>query len=126
MSDLFRSGEPIYLQLAERIKRQITRGELQLGEKLPSIRDMGIAVNVNPNTVQRTYRELEGLKIIESKRGQGSFVTDDEHVLQSIREQMKKEAISRFVQGMREIGYSDDEIQAGIESYLAGKGAPEQ
>jgi len=126
MSDLFRSGEPIYLQLAERIKRQITRGELQLGEKLPSIRDMGIAVNVNPNTVQRTYRELEGLKIIESKRGQGSFVTDDEHVLQSIREQMKKEAISRFVQGMREIGYSDDEIQAGIESYLAEKGAPEQ
>ena len=126
MTDLFRSGEPIYLQLAERIKRQITRGELQLGEKLPSIRDMGIAVNVNPNTVQRTYRELEGLKIIESKRGQGSFVTDDEHVLQAIREQMKKEAISHFVQGMQEIGYSDDEIQAGIESYLAEKGAPEQ
>ncbi len=126
MTDLFRSGEPIYLQLAERIKRQICRGELHLGEKLPSIRDMGIAVNVNPNTVQRTYRELEWLKIVESKRGQGTFVTDDEQVLQAIREQMKKEEISHFVQGMREMGYSDDEIQAGIESYLAEKGAPEQ
>ncbi|WP_440897094.1 GntR family transcriptional regulator [Amphibacillus sp. Q70] len=126
MTDQFHSGEPIYLQLAERIKRQISRGELRLGEKLPSIREMGLAVNVNPNTVQRTYRELEGLKIVESKRGQGTFVTDDEHVLEAIREQMKEEEISHFVQGMREMGYSDNEIQAGIVSYLTEKGALEQ
>ena len=126
MSDLFHSAEPIYLQLAERIKRQIIRGELHLGEKLPSVRDMGLKVNVNPNTVQRTYRELERLKIVESKRGQGTFVTDDEHTLQTIREQMKETKISHFVQGMREMGYANDEIQAGLKSYLAEKGASEQ
>ncbi|MEK4177730.1 GntR family transcriptional regulator [Aeribacillus sp. FSL K6-8210] len=126
MSDIFNSAEPIYLQLAERIKRQIVRGELQLGEKLPSVRDMGLEVNVNPNTVQRTYRELEGLKIVESKRGQGTFVTVDEQVLQAIREEMKEREISRFVHGMREMGYSDDEIKAGLDSYLTKKGASER
>ncbi|BAB04102.1 GntR family transcriptional regulator [Halalkalibacterium halodurans] len=126
MTDTFHSSEPIYLQLAERVKRQIVRGELRLGEKLPSVRDMGIEANVNPNTVQRTYRELEGLKIVESKRGQGTFVTEDEQVLQAIREQMKETEISHFVQGMREMGYSDNEIQAGLESYLTEKGASEQ
>ncbi len=126
MSDLFHSAEPIYLQLAERIKRQIIRGELHLGEKLPSVRDMGLKVNVNPNTVQRTYRELEELKIVKSKRGIGTFVTDDEYILQTIREQMKETKISHFVQGMREMGYANDEIQAGLKSYLAEKGASEQ
>lgn len=126
MADIFHSAEPIYLQLAERIKRQIVRGELQLGEKLPSVRDMALKANVNPNTVQRTYRELEGLKIVESKRGQGTFVTVDERVLQAIREEMKETEISHFVQVMREMGYSDDEIKAGLDSYLTEKGASEQ
>lgn len=126
MSDIFHSAEPIYLQLAERIKRQIVRGELQLGEKLPSVRDMGLEVNVNPNTVQRTYRELEGLKIVETKRGQGTFVTVDEQVLQAIREEMKEKEISHFVHVMREMGYSDDEIKAELDSYLTEKGASEQ
>ena len=118
MTDIFQSSQPIYSQLADRIKKQIVRGELKLGEKLPSVRDMGIQVSVNPNTVQRTYRELESVGIVETKRGQGTFVTENEENLSVMREQLKEVGISQFVKGMHEMGYSDEEIEAGLKAFL--------
>ncbi len=114
----FHSSQPIYSQLADRINRQILRGELKSGDKLPSVREMGMRVNVNPNTVQRTYRELEGMKIVETKRGQGTFVTENQEILREMREQLKQKEISHFVKGMHEMGYSDKEIEAGLQSFL--------
>ncbi|UOE92522.1 GntR family transcriptional regulator [Alkalihalobacillus sp. LMS39] len=118
MTDTFHSSMPIYSQLAERINRQIIRGELKPGDKLPSVREMGTQSNVNPNTVQRTYRELEGMKIVETKRGQGTFVTENQEILAEIREELKKAEISSFVKGMHEMGYSNEEIQAGLQTFL--------
>ena len=118
MTDEFRSTQPIYSQLADRMNRQILRGELKPGDKLPSVRETALLVNVNPNTVQRTYRELEGMKIVETKRGQGTFVTEDQTILNEMREQLKQEEISRFVKGMRSMGYSDDEIETGLDDFL--------
>jgi len=103
MADIFHSSQPIYQQLAERMKKQIIRGELISGDKLPSVRDTGIEVSVNPNTVQRTYRELESVGIVESRRGQGTFVTDDEAVLVSIRKEMKTQMMTDFVEGMQDM-----------------------
>ncbi|MFC4022339.1 GntR family transcriptional regulator [Oceanobacillus longus] len=122
MADIFQSSQPIYQQLAERIKRQIIRGELSPGDKLPSVRETGIEVSVNPNTVQRTYRELESMQIVETRRGQGTFVTKDEFALNSIREEMKTKMITDFVRGMHEMGYSDKETQSGLTNYLKEKG----
>ena len=122
MAELFHSSQPIYQQLAERIKKQILRGELTLGEKLPSVRDTGIEVNVNPNTVQRTYRELEAMHIVESRRGQGTFVTDDRAVLNSIREEMKLAVMNEFFQQMYEMGYSNEEIKQGLMEFVNRKG----
>jgi DNA-binding transcriptional regulator YhcF (GntR family) len=119
MTDTFQSSQPIYSQLADRIKKQILRGELEPGDKLPSVREMGIQANVNPNTVQRTYRELEGLRIVETKRGQGTFVTENETTLSVMRDELKQEEISAFVKGMHEMGYTDDEIEAGLRTFLA-------
>ncbi len=119
MTDTFQSSQPIYSQLADRIKRQVLRGELKPGDKLPSVREMGIQSNVNPNTVQRTYRELEGMKIVETRRGQGTFVTEDASILNDMREQLKQEEISQFVRGMHEMGYSDIEIEAGLQAFLS-------
>lgn len=118
MTDTFQSSQPIYSQLADRIKKQILRGELKSGDKLPSVREMGILVSVNPNTVQRTYRELEGVGIVETKRGQGTFVTESEEILTMMREQLKQEGISQFVKGMHEMGYSNEEIATGLQAFL--------
>ena len=122
MADIFHSSQPIYKQLAERMKKQIIRGELAPGDKLPSVRETGIEVSVNPNTVQRTYRELESMHIVESRRGQGTFVTEDEGVLESIREEMKTELMTTFFQGMHEMGYTNEEIERGLIDFLNEKG----
>lgn len=122
MADIFHSSQPIYQQLAERIKKQILRGELTLGEKLPSVRETGIKVNVNPNTVQRTYRELEALNIVESRRGQGTFVTEDKAVIDSIREEMKLAIMNDFFQQMYEMGYSNEEIKQWLTEFVNKKG----
>ncbi|MCM3760823.1 GntR family transcriptional regulator [Alkalihalobacillus oceani] len=121
MTELFQSSQPIYTQLADRIKRQILRGELLPGDKLPSVREMGIQASVNPNTVSRTYRELEGMSIVETKRGQGTFVTEDESVLTEMREELKQREISQFVKGMQEMGYSYTEIKDGLHTFLQGE-----
>lgn len=121
MTDTFHSSQPIYSQLADRMNKQILRGELKPGDKLPSVREMGIKVNVNPNTVQRTYRELEGMKIVETRRGQGTFVTEDQSILTTMRERLKQEEIAQFVRSMEGLGYSDNEIEAGLKGFLQNR-----
>jgi len=123
MGEEFNPSKPIYLQLAERINYQIVRKELSAGEKLPSVREMAIRSGVNPNTVQRTYSELERMGIVETKRGQGTFVTEIESVLTTLRETLKKDQITHFVSDMREMGFSDEEMIQGLEEYFQVKGS---
>lgn len=85
MAEEFNTSNPIYLQIAERINRQVIRGELKAGDKLSSVREMAITMGVNPNTIQRTYSELERLSIVETKRGQGTFITGNEEIIDRLR-----------------------------------------
>ncbi|EIT86364.1 GntR family transcriptional regulator [Fictibacillus macauensis ZFHKF-1] len=119
MPEDFNASKPIYVQLADRINRQILRDELKMGQKLPSVREMAVTSGVNPNTVQRTYSELERMGIVETKRGQGTFVTENEEVLQDLRQQLKKEHIHTFFTEMKEMGFSTDEMMQGLRSYIA-------
>lgn len=116
--DDFNATKPIYLQLADRINRQIVSHELKAGEKLPSVREMAIKYSVNPNTIQRTYSELEREGILETKRGQGTFVTEQEDRLVKQRENLKLEQILLFVEVMQEMGYSTNEIISGLQDHL--------
>ena len=114
----FNTTKPIYLQMADRIHRQIVSNELRTGEKLPSVREMALTYSVNPNTIQRTYSELEREGIVETKRGQGTFVTEQEDRLVQLRERLKQEQILMFVQVMQEMGYRSDEIISGLQEHL--------
>ena len=68
---------PIYLQVANSIKRDIVTGRLELGARLPSVRDLAVAYTINPNTVSRVYKELEMEDVCFTRRGMGTFVTQD-------------------------------------------------
>ncbi|MDQ8736217.1 GntR family transcriptional regulator [Paenibacillus sp. LHD-38] len=116
--DEFNSTKPIYLQLADRINRLIVSKELKAGEKLQSVRDMALSYNVNPNTIQRAYSELEREGILETRRGQGTFVTEHEDRLIQLRGNLKEEQILTFVQVMQEMGYSSYEIISGLQDHL--------
>ena len=103
-------GTAIYLQIMEGIKRAIVRGELKLGERMVSVRDMAYEVGVNPNTVARAYMELERDGILVSRRGRGTFVTDDKHRIEKERERLAKRYTQRFKKEMEELGLSLDHV----------------
>ncbi|MDN4073970.1 MULTISPECIES: GntR family transcriptional regulator [Fictibacillus] len=126
MADDFNASKPIYMQLADRINRQILRKELAVGQKLPSVREMAIQSGVNPNTVQRTYSELERMGSVESKRGQGTFVTENQSVLNELRQNLKKEQISSFFADMKEMGFSAEEMISGLKEFISTEERGEQ
>ena len=70
----YRDAKPIYTQIMDTIHSQIASGVLQPGDKLPSVREMAAQLSINPNTIQRAYRELEQQGVIETLAGKGCFV----------------------------------------------------
>ena len=124
MGKEFQASKPIYMQIVDKINQQIVRKELKPGDKLPSVREMAVQSGVNPNTIQRTYTELERMAIVETKRGQGTFVVENEKVIQELKLQLQLDMISTFVNNMRELGFSEKEMVASIISYF-GEGQGE-
>lgn len=117
----FAGDRPIYIQIIEDFKRKMLRGELGRGDKIPSQREYAQMMKVNPNTVQRAYREMENMGLVETLRGQGTFVKAGEDVLASMKEEMAEELVQRFIQEMQGLGFGCDEIRALVEKVL-GKG----
>ncbi|TMU85653.1 GntR family transcriptional regulator [Bacillus sp. BHET2] len=121
MSEEYTASKPIYVQIADRIIREVVRNELSPGDKLPSVREMAVQAGVNPNTIQRTYSELERMDIVETRRGQGTFVTNREDVLSQINEKVQEEVIKSFIKNMRELGLTKQQMILGVEKYLHGR-----
>lgn len=69
-----KSGVPYYRQIIDQVKYGISRGELQPGDRLPTVRQLAVDLSVNPNTVIRAYREMEIEDVLETHQGSGTFV----------------------------------------------------
>jgi GntR family transcriptional regulator len=69
-----RSGTSPYLQLAEQVKRALRLGTLEVGDRLPTLKEVVAKLTINPNTVLKAYRELEREGLTESRPGVGTFV----------------------------------------------------
>ncbi len=89
----FRQNQAIYLQIADHISERILSGVWKEGERIPSIREMSEGIEVNPNTVMRSYGYLQDLDIIYNQRGIGYFVAEDAY--RKTLEQKKKRFIRR-------------------------------
>ena len=75
----YRDARPIYSQIVDGFREQIAAGILQSGDKLPSVRELATELTINPNTIQRAYRELELEGWIATVPGKGCFVCDVPH-----------------------------------------------
>ncbi len=106
----FNAARPIYEQVIEEIKKEIVRGEINPGEKLPSQRQMAKNIDVNPNTVQRAYREMEARDLVETKRGRGTFIKDDDKVITEIKKEMAEHAVENYIEQMESLGFNTEEI----------------
>jgi len=117
----FDSTRPIYLQIIDVIKKQIIRGELKPGDKVLSQRDFAEKIRVNPNTVQRAYKEMESMSILETIRGQGTFICNRPEMLKEIKAEMANEILTTFISDMRSLGFETDEIRDIVNSSLKGE-----
>lgn len=95
----FHSDKPIYLQIADALSESILSGKLKAEERIPSVREYGGQIGVNPNTVMRTYEKLTDEGIIYNKRGIGYFVSDDAR--EKILEAQKADFLAKEVPAIR-------------------------
>ena len=105
----YRDSRPIYEQVKDSLRRLMVTGVLAPGDKLPSVRSMASQLSINPNTIQRAYRELELDGYILSVAGKGSFVAQ----IDQLAEQQKKQAVDAFctaAQRLRALGLSGEEL----------------
>ena len=86
----FKANVPIYLQVIDDIKKQIVTGDLALGDKLPSTRELAVRYQINPNTAVRVYNEMELEGLTFTKRGLGTFVTEDVGKYESIKKESEE------------------------------------
>ncbi|PKP56725.1 GntR family transcriptional regulator [Candidatus Atribacteria bacterium HGW-Atribacteria-1] len=114
----FNNNIPIYLQIIDNIKQDIVMGKLKTGQKMPSVRELAGTLKVNPNTIQRVYQELDREKITFTKRGMGTYVTEEEKTTSSLKEEISKKIVLDFVEGMNKLGLSNKEMINTLKEYL--------
>lgn len=111
----FKNNLPIYIQIMNLIKKRIVSEKIKGGEKLPSVRELSTELKVNPNTIQRSYQELEREDLVFTQRGMGTFVAEDEKIIMELKRNMASNIVKSFILDMKSIGYEKDEIIELIE-----------
>ena len=110
----YRDTRPIYAQIVDGFRQQITAGVLMAGEKLPSVRELAVQLSINPNTIQRSYRQLEAEGWIATVPGKGCFVSGlPEHSAEERQELLA--AFDRAAAALMRIGVTRRELTERLE-----------
>lgn len=113
----FNENNPIYIQIAQALCDRILSGELAEGERIPSVREYGASIGVNPNTVARSYERLTNLGIIYQQRGIGFFITSNakQTILEDARKRFFNEELPSFAERAKLLGISIEEITQALK-----------
>ncbi len=116
----FKDNKAIYLQIADRIGDQILAGTLVPDGKVPSVRELAAEIEVNANTVARTYDHLQHIGIIYTKRGLGYFVCPEakDTIISRRREQLMQGEMDYFLGQLKAVGITPAELQQFYSDYL--------
>jgi GntR family transcriptional regulator len=110
----FSSGVHVYKQIINNIYEAIGNGDLEEGDKLPTIKELSEQLQVNPNTIAKSYRELEIKGVIASKRGNGSFIsayqTKTVKLTSEEKESRLNRLFSRVIAEAKSEGITEDEL----------------
>ncbi|WP_316817336.1 GntR family transcriptional regulator [Pedobacter nyackensis] len=115
----FRENEAIYLQIADYAGENILLGKWSLNEKISSVRDLAVELQVNPNTVMRAYEFLQGKGVIMNKRGIGFFVENGakEKIKSYRKERFLGQELPGFFRNLSLLDISMDEIKKRFEAF---------
>jgi GntR family transcriptional regulator len=119
MDQIFDENQPIYLQIKHRVCALILRGEYKPGDKLPGVVDAAMFYKVNHNTIQRVYLELMRDGVAVSRRGEGTFVTEDVNVLKTMQDELQDYFLENFVQQMLLLGYQKEDLARIVQSFVS-------
>ena len=100
---------PIWLQVMADIQSSIVTGARPPGEKLPGARDLAVLYGINPNTAARVYQELEKAGLCETRRGMGTYVTEDTALITRLRTELAREAIEECMKKLSALGIAREE-----------------
>ena len=107
----YSGGVPIYRQIIDQIRFGIVSGQLKLGEQLPTVRALAVALKVNLNTVSKAYKELEIKDILETQQGAGTFINKTELVVpEKERDDKLKEICLQFSAISFSYGFTTEEV----------------
>lgn len=121
MHVVFNKRDPIYLQVISHLKKLIVSGQLKPGVEMPSRRQLATQLNINPNTVQRAYSEMEEQLLLFTEPNRPSRVTEDASVLTQLKKEWLNQAIDQFVSAIDPIDMSLDDLLPMIEDELANR-----
>ena len=116
----FKESQAIYLQIGHYICEQILLERWKGDERIPSVREMGAALEVNPNTVMRTYDFLQNKEIIFNKRGLGYFVADKarKNIIDYRKTQFLEQELPLFFKNMQLLDMSFNELKLEYTKYI--------
>lgn len=108
----FSENKSIYLQICDAICERILSGELAPDSRIPSVREYGAEIEVNPNTVMRSYEKLTGEGIIYNRRGIGYFISPDAQkiVMETQKEEFLKNELPQILKRMKLLGIDPKEV----------------
>ena len=114
---IINSDVPIYLQILRHIKRGVVSGAVVNGDELPSRRVLSALLGVNPNTIQKAYRQLEDEGLIESHSGAKSYMVLDSVRVEAVREELVEDDAKSAVEKLKDMGLSKSDAISLIEKY---------
>ena len=116
----FDNGKPIYLQIVEFFYENILLRQWQEGERIPSVREIAVMIEVNPNTAMRAFAHLQEQEVIHNKRGIGYFVSENgyEKVLDIKRTAFKENTLPDVFKTMALLNVTFEEVKTSFNTYL--------
>lgn len=117
---------PLFEQIKDQIKTMIIRGVLPANQQLPSVREMASNLTLNPNTIQKAYRDLEAEGYIYSVRGKGNFAAALSQQLKTEQQMQLKKQLGEVLTAMHHLGISQEEALEWVKAAYETKGGDPQ
>jgi GntR family transcriptional regulator len=105
------SGVPVYRQLIDQVQAAIAASALEVGDQLPTVRQVAVDLVINPNTVSRAYREMEIRGTLDTQQGSGTFIADKKIEYSKVeRERQLGQLVGEFVSRAGSAGFTVDQL----------------
>jgi GntR family transcriptional regulator len=116
-----RSGVATYLQIVQQVKEALRLGTIEVGDQLPTVREVVAELAINPNTVAKAYRDLERVGLVVARQGRGTFVASTLAPMSPRHHRELRAELERWIADAEAAGLDDESIRALISSTLREK-----